>query len=236
MNDNTEDTEWLNDFPALEKQSRENPFLVPKNYFEEQQEHMRTAIFADGLKAKLPSAGFTVPKDYFKNMQEQLLSAIKLEEMRAPNKPFIKSDEFFDEQQSIIAARVKINGYAEKGSGFSVPVNYFNELTDRINKKTGIKEAQQPAKVRNLFTKAAWKYATAACIAVAVTTGIFVKQHQSAHNVQNQLSNLSDADIENYLEINSDTYENHVILENSAADTDFNLDNNQGGTNSGSGN
>ena len=232
MNDNTENTDWLNDYPALKKQSSENPFPVPENFFAEQQEHIRSAIYADELKLKIPSAGFTVPDGYLENMQQQVLSVIQLEEMRPSNETYFKSDEFFDEQQSMIAARIKINEFAEHGSGFSVPDEYFTELTDRINKKTGIKEASQPAKIRRLFTKSAWKYATAACIAVAVTTGIFVKQYQYAHNVQTQLSNLSDADIENYLKINSDSYDNHIILENSTSDAGLDIENNQAGADS----
>ncbi|RYE30130.1 MAG: hypothetical protein EOP42_12815 [Sphingobacteriaceae bacterium] len=232
MNDNIEHTEWLNEFPALKLQSRKNPFLVPDNYFEEQEQHIRAAIFADELKFKTPQADFTVPNGYFENMQEQILSAIKLEEMRPENEFFIKPDTFFNEQQSIIAARIKISEFAEKGSGFSVPNNYFEELTDRINQKTGVKTVQQAAKVRNLFTRVAWKYATAACIAVAVTTGIFVKKYQSAHNVQTQLSNLPDADIENYLNIHADSYDNQVILETSAADNGSESVKNEMGTDS----
>jgi hypothetical protein len=220
MNDNTEHTEWLNEFPVLKMQSRKNPFLVPDNFFEEQQEHIRTAIFADELKLKTPATDFTVPDGYFENMQEQILSAIKLEELRPANESFTKPDTFFDEQQSIIAARIKINEFAEKGIGFTVPENYFDELTAKINKKTGIKELHQPAKVRSLFAKAAWKYATAACIAVAVAVGIFVKQNHQTNTVQAQLSTLPDADIENYLKINSDTYDNHFILETNASDAD----------------
>jgi len=232
MNDNTENKDWLNDYPVLEKQSRENPFLVPENFFEEQQERIHSAIYADELKVKIPSAGFTVPDGYFENMRQQVLSVVQLEEIRSLNEPFIKPDAFFNEQQNIIAARVKINEYVELGSGFTVPNNYFNDLTDRINEKTGIKEVQKPAKVRNLFTRAAWKYATAACIAVAVTTGIFVKQYQTAHNVQTQLYKLPDADIENYLKINADTYDNHIILENSTSNTELNIINNQTTTDS----
>ncbi len=220
MNDNTEHTEWLNEFPALKMQSRKNPFLVPDNYFEEQQEHIRTAIFADELKLKTPQTDFTVPDSYFENMQEQILSAVKLEGLRHENEFFTKPDTFFDEQQSIIAARIKINQFAEKGSGFAVPEHYFEELTAQINQKTGIKEVQKPAKVRSLFVKTTWKYATAACIAVAVTIGIFVKQNQPANTIQAELSALPDADIENYLKINSDTYDNQLILESNASDTE----------------
>lgn len=232
MNENTENTDWLNDFSALKKHSSENPFLVPENYFEEQQERIHSAIYVNDLKLNMPSEGFTVPSGYFENMQQQVLSVIQLEAIRSVNEPLVKSNAFFDEQQSIIAARIKINEYAEHGSGFSVPDQYFAELTNRINKKTSIKEVQQPAKVRSLFTRAAWKYATAACIAVAVATGVLVKQYQAAHDVQKQLSNLPDADIENYLKINADTYDNHIILENSTSDTGLAIDNKQAGTDS----
>ncbi|MGI4021439.1 MAG: hypothetical protein ACRYFA_08020 [Janthinobacterium lividum] len=220
MNDNTEHTEWLNEFPALKMQSRKNPFLVPDHYFEEHQEHIRTAIFADELKLRTPQTDFTVPDSYFENMQEQILSAIKLEELRPANESFTTPDTFFDDQQSIITARIKIDKFAEKGRGFSVPDHYFEELTAQITQKTSVKEAQKPAKIRSLFVKATWKYATAACIAVAVTVGIFVKQNHPAKTIQSELSTLPDADIENYLKINSDTYDNHLILESSASDTE----------------
>lgn len=233
MNDNTDNTDWLNDYPVLKKQSRENQFRVPENFFEEQQERIHSAVYADELKLKTPSAGFTVPNGYFENMQEQVLLAIKLEEMRVPAPTFIKADTFFEEQQNLIAARIKIDEYALSGIGFTVPENYFNDLTDRINKKTGIKEVQQPAKVRSLFSKSIWKYATAACLLFATATGIYLEQHyQGPQNVQNELSNLPDADIENYLKINADTYDNQVILENSTSDADLNIESHQTSTNS----
>jgi hypothetical protein len=235
MNDNTDNTDWLNDFPALNKLSKENPFNAPSNFFEEQQERIHSAIYADELKLKIPSAGFTVPDAYFENMKEQVLSVIQLEALRTPNESFSKSDEFFKEQQDIIAARIKINEYAEHGSGFSVPDNYFNKLADHINEKIGIKEAlvqPRPAKVKNMFTKAAWKYAVAASVVVALTTGIFVKQYQAAHTVQAQLSNLSDEDIENYLNIHADSYDNHIILENSASDSELDIENQTAGADS----
>ncbi|MGI4727523.1 MAG: hypothetical protein ACRYFL_00495 [Janthinobacterium lividum] len=217
MNEHTEHTNWLNEYPVLQKQNGENPFRVPDLFFEEQQERIQSAVFAESLKLKTPAEGFAVPENYFENLQNQILSTVKLEEMRA-SQPSIQSTEFFVEQQSIIAARIKINQFAENGSGFTVPENYFEELSDRITQKTGIKTVQQPAKIRTLFTKAAWKYATAACIAVAVVTGIGVKKYQTAHNVQIRLSDLPDADIENYLDIHADSYDNHIILETSATD------------------
>lgn len=232
MSENTEHTDWLNDYPVLSNQSKENPFRVPDLYFEDQQDRLHSAVFAENLKLKMPSSGFGVPENYFENLQDQILSVIKLEEMRVQQEPVVKSNAFFEEQQNIIAARIKINEFAENGDGFTVPENYFEGLTDRINQKTGIKTVQPTAKVRNLFTRAAWKYATAACIAVAVTTGIFVKKYQSAHNVQTQLSNLSDADIENYLDIHADSYDNHIILETSATDDSSESAKNKMGTDS----
>lgn len=230
MSENTEHTDWKNEYPVLSNQNKENPFRVPDLYFEDQQKRLYSFVFAEELKQKIPTAGFNVPENYFENMQHQILSVVKLEEMRAQQEPLTKSNEFFEEQQNIIAARVKINEFVEKGNGFIVPENYFEELTDRINQKTGIKTVQQTGKVRSLFTRTAWKYATAACIAVAVTTGVFVKQYQSAHNVQTQLSNLPDADIENYLDIHADSYDNHLILETSAADGGSGSEKNKSGT------
>lgn len=232
MNENIEHTDWLNDYPTLNKQNKGNPFLVPGNYFEEQQEQIRTAIFAQELKENTQPHGFTVPQNYFENLQEQIESIVRLEEMRSLKTGFIVPDQFFEEQQSNITARINISEFTDQQNAFSVSNGYFEDLQKRINQKTGIKEATQPvAKVRSIFVKAAWKYATAACIAVAVTAGFFVKQYQSAHNIQNQLSNLPDADIENYLKINADTYDNHVILENSY-DTDLDFKTSKASTDS----
>ncbi|RYE36682.1 MAG: hypothetical protein EOP42_02405 [Sphingobacteriaceae bacterium] len=227
MNELNEHNDWLNEFPLLQKTGKGNPFQVPDLFFEEQQENIISAIFAEKLKQELPDNGFIVPENYFENLQEQLISAVKLEEMRPPAEASIKSSEFFEEQQNIIAARIKINQFAENGEGFTVPANYFETLSDRINQKTGIKTVQQPAKIKTLFTKAAWKYATAACIAVAVVTGFGVKQYQAAHNIQNRLSDLPDADIENYLDIHADSYDNHIILETTAADNGLTVDKNR---------
>ncbi|RYE33846.1 MAG: hypothetical protein EOP42_07960 [Sphingobacteriaceae bacterium] len=221
MNELNEHNNWLNEYPLLQKTGNKNPFTVPDLYFEEQQARIQSAVTAEVLKENLPGNGFSVPENYFENLQNQIVSAVKLEAMRSVPEVSAKSSEFFEEQQSMITARIKINQFAENGSGLTVPDNYFEELSDRINQKTGIKTVQQPAKVKTLFTKAAWKYATAACIAVAVVTGIGVQKYQVAHNIQTRLSDLPDADIENYLDINADTYDNQIILENSVAEDDL---------------
>ncbi|RYE22019.1 MAG: hypothetical protein EOP42_25040 [Sphingobacteriaceae bacterium] len=218
MNELNEHNNWLNEYPLLQKTGKETFFKVPNLFFEEQQENILSAVFVENLKQKTPADGFTVPANYFENLQDQILSAVNLEEMRSQQEPVIKSSEFFEEQQNIIAARIKINQFAENGTGFTTPANYFENLSDRINQKTGIKTVSQPAKIKTLFTKAAWKYATAACIAVAVVTGVGVKKYQAAHNIQTQLSDLPDADIETYLDIHADSYDSHLILESSATD------------------
>ena len=226
MNELNEHNDWLNECPILQKTGTGNPFGVPDLFFEEQRENILSAVFAENLKLKTPANGFSVPEDYFESLQDRILSTVKLEELRPQQNPFLKSPGFFEEQQSIIAARIKINQFAENGSGFSVPENYFETLADQITQKTVIKTVQQPAKIKHFFTKAAWKYATAACIAVAVITGIGVKKYEAAHNIQTQLSALPDADIENYLDVHADSYDNHIILESSMPDDGLYLDKN----------
>ena len=218
MIDNTDHMDWLNDYPELGKHSRNNPFAVPQNYFEDQQERIKEAIFTEELKQNIPSGGFNIPENYFDDLQQRIFSMVELEKIRKPDALPENKVDFFEEQQSIIIARIKINQAADTGSGFIVPEKYFETLSDQILQKVTVKEAIKPVKLRSIFAKGLWKYATAASIAIAVVAGFVVKQYEAAHNVQTQLSNLPDTDIENYLKIHADSYDNHLILENSTDD------------------
>lgn len=219
MKDNTEDTDWLNDYPALKKQQKDNPFLLPQNYFEDQQEQIRTAIFVQTLKQNTSDQAFTVPDQFFDEQQSNIASRIIIDEFAGQKNNFTVPDHFFEIQKSSISSQIIISEFAGEENGFTVPVNYFEDLQKKITQKTGIKEVRPVlASVRKLFIKTTWKYATAACITIAVVTGVVIKQNQPV-NVKTQLSNLPDADIENYLKINADAYDNHIIMESSASET-----------------
>ena len=117
--------------------------------------------------------------------------------------------------QSRIAVEEALAG---AGNGFTVPDGYFETLNESILAKTaGIEQEAKVVSinrnkglVRKLFRSTAFKYATAACFAVAIGGGILLFQSPDADNahknsfLHKQLSNVPVSDIKSYLELNVD--------------------------------
>jgi hypothetical protein len=123
-----------------------------------------------------------VPGDYFDNLQAQIQSRIFVEE-----------------------------ALSEADEAFTVPEGYFNELSGRILDKTvNVDNAEKTGIVRRLFRSTAFKYATAACFALAIGGGILLNELSAPVNahknsfLHKQLANVPIDEIKSYLQLNVD--------------------------------
>lgn len=153
---------------------------------------------------------FSVPEHYFDELQEHLSSRIGLEQISDGG--FIIPDAYFENLPSQIEGRIFLETIKEQNTsgGFEVPLGYFEGLSNTISSRVG--ESKSPAKVVKIRS---WvQYAAAACITVAIGSGIFLNNFYSQSKVtQRAISEIPDEAIVNYLQLHSDAADTPVILE-----------------------
>ncbi len=149
---------------------------------------------------------FTVPPQYFNDLHERLNTLVQLDLIN-DNTGFIVPDEYFNNLPALLEKRISLVA-DQKESEFSVPEGYFNSLPGRIQSNLPHKT---DAKVIRLRT---WmQYVAAACITIAVGTGVLLNTKQESTVQVVGLSAIPDEEIINYLQIHSDETDTPAILE-----------------------
>lgn len=214
--------EWLNDFELLKKVTPGNPFTVPDGYFNELNERIVSGIRLNDLKQNSQQE-FTVPENYFNELNGHIMSRINIEE--ALNQPtgFTTPDNYFEDLTTQIQSRIKVEeALAGSAEGMTVPEGYFDRLNKSVLNKTVNQDmVKRKTVVRRMFNSPIFKYATAACFLAIVGGGVFfnsssdpVKKHRTSY-LHQELSNLSEEDLQNYLRLYADGNEAlHIINAN----------------------
>lgn len=158
---------------------------------------------------------FTVPANYFEELHQHLRDRTALEMIDQTSRGgFEVPGGYFENLGAQVLSSAKVRDIKDKAgeSGFAVPLNYFENLQSKIVSKT------KPAKIRSIKTDRTWLgYAAAACITVALGVGLLINQQNNS--MDSKLSQISDDELVNYLQIHSDTGDFPVIIENSEINT-----------------
>ncbi len=197
----------------------ESGFTIPDGYFDELSSNIQSRINIEET-LNTQETGFAVPEGYFDELSSNIQSRIFVEEaLNADNEAFAVPEGYFDELAGNIQSRIFIEeSLAEQDEVFEVPEGYFDALHANITAKTIgaetviVAKKQKPVKgiVRKLVFSTAFKYATAACFAVAIGGGILINllsSPDSAHQktfLHKQLSSISADDIKSYLQLDMD--------------------------------
>ena len=204
--------DWKDDAPNLAAMDVVNPFAVPDNYFENLKENITARVRIEPI---LSRNKFEVPDGYFDMLEERIASAIWLDKLReeVPLDGFNVPEGYFNSLSESLETRITIE-QAETGSAFIVPEGYFDQLQNKILAKTvGANEVQPEAKVRRLVS--GWfKYAAAACITAVVATGVYLNsRHNKSQSIEQQLAEIPEQEIVNYLQAYSSLGDGEVIAE-----------------------
>ena len=203
-------------------------FTVPEGYFDELSQQIQSRITVGESLDKSEDA-FTVPKGYFEELSQNIQSRIVVEEaLDKSEDAFSVPKGYFEELSQNIQGRIAIEAALNQEESFAVPDGYFDKLTTNIldktvNQPTEKKEAGKPKKgiVRQLFASQYFKYATAACITLAVGATILLTQNIGApesHNnsfLHKSLSQVSVDDIKDYIQSNVDQNDSHALMDDS---------------------
>jgi hypothetical protein len=187
-------------------------FTVPENYFEDLADNIQSRINIESALIT-ENTGFTVPENYFEELSAKIQSRINIEDaLNNKDAGFTVPQGYFDNLEQQIQSRIFVEeALNEHAENFTVPHDYFNTLNkDILNKTVNLESAKNKGIVRKLFASAAFKYATAACFAIAIGGGILITElnnpvdaHKSSF-LHKQLANLPVDDIKNYLQLNVD--------------------------------
>lgn len=231
MNSERGNREWLNDYMSLKQVNPNNPFAVPDGYFDELEHQIASFIKLDELKNSNPAHGFTVPENYFEELSANINSRINIEEVLDKETcGHTVPEGYFDDLSQQIQSRITVGEFlSEPAEVFSVPQNYFSQLSENILNKTvnqpeTVKQEVVKRKgiVRQLFASATFKYATAACLTLAVGGTIFLSQNSNTvvqnHNssfLHKSLATISVDDIQDYLQLNVDPTDTRTLIDES---------------------
>lgn len=213
MKSEMENTDWLNEYMSLKQINPANPFTVPAGYFENLGDRIVAFKNLDELKNNGSSGGFTVPENYFGELAGNIKSRIAIENaLNAGGDGFAVPDGYFNNLQQQIQSRIFVEeALGEPAEHFTVPAGYFNELSKNIlNKTVNQGKVKSMGIVRKLYASNIFKYATAACITLALCGGILlseltgsVVEHKGTF-LHQELSNIPVDDIKSYLQLNLD--------------------------------
>ena len=203
-------------------------FTVPEGYFDNLSEQINSRIFIEETVGE-PVELFAVPEGYFENLSEQIQSRVFIEEtLGAPAKPFAVPKGYFENLSEQIQSRIFVEeALNESAEQFAVTAGYFDTLNQNIlNKTVNAAAPRKKGIVRRMITSTAFKYATAACFAVAVGGGILLSQVNDPANVHNrsflhkELSNVPLDDIKSYLQVNVDAGDEQQSVVNEGVKVD----------------
>ena len=213
MKSDMENKDWLNYYKLLKQISPANPFIVPAGYFDDLGDRIMSLKNIYELKNNGPFDGFAVPENYFEELEEKIQGRTAIEScLNSKNTGFTVPEGYFGNLEQQIKSRILI----EKTAGnteehFTVPHGYFNQLNKNILEKTvNSNNANRSGIIRKLFTSTAFKYATAACFALALGGGILLSELNNSVNehknsfLHKQLLNVPVDEIKNYLQLNVD--------------------------------
>jgi len=126
--------------------------------------------------AKLKKSNpFTVPNQYFEELGERINQSVFISNLeKTENAGFNVPSNYFETLESQIQARVTLEQFKDETQGFAVPSGYFENLQQNIIAKT---TETKVVKTVKLWHQPLFKYAVAACLVIASTTGWFANVH-----------------------------------------------------------
>jgi len=188
-------------------------FIVPVGYFDELSSNIQSRINIEEALGE-PTETFIAPQGYFDELNTNIQRRINVEEALGETaENFTIPQGYFDELIDNIQGRVNLEKAADaEHNVFAVPQGYFNELQkntlSQTTNKQHAKVVKMPSResvVRKLISTAAFKYASAACIALFVGIAVYVREaaEPATHDhtyLHKQLSEVPASEIRSYLE------------------------------------
>lgn len=184
-------------------------FAVPQGYFEQLTGNIQSRINLES--ARNSEQSFAVPNGYFEELADNIQSRINLENAVEAAPGFSVPAAYFENLHSNITARIAVEEALDADKHeFAVPDGYFEKLNNSILNRTVNQEVViRKTIVRKLWASNTFKYATAACLALVIGTGVFLKEaatptsHTKSY-LHTQLSGVPVDEIKDYLDLRTE--------------------------------
>lgn len=158
---------------------------------------------------------FSVPQGYFESLSQNIQTNIILESHRFENEEeFTIPQGYFENLEQEIETKIILEGIKETNPTLkhSLPNNYFSNLSSKIESKI-----QEHGKSKKKNVILSWvRYSAVACLAMAIGSIIYINTQKEA--IIEELSQVSDQEIINYLHIHSTVSDQQIIIENLSED------------------
>jgi len=196
-----------------------NGFTVPQGYFSELNANIKSQVNINAITAE---AAFTVPDGYFDELSSKIQSRINIEAIvNTEARGFTVPENYFEDLRAQISSRIAVDEILEtSNTAFTVPDNYFEKLNKNILNKTVNQDVVlRKTIVRKLFASNTFKYATAACLALVIGAGVFLRDapapvtHSQTY-LHTQLSEIPVNEIKDYLELHIDGNDTRGLMDN----------------------
>ncbi len=202
--------------------SNDKGFIVPADYFNELEQNIQSRIAIDEVLSN--DKNFTVPTDYFNELEQNIQSRIAIAEVLNNDQSFTVPADYFNELEQNIQSRIAVEQHIEES--FTVPTGYFEALESKILQQTTLQTGKTVVKeergmVLKLWTKHAFKSASAACFSLIIGTGLFMSEFSTTSTshkhsyLHKAVAKISNDEIETYLQLTTDV---PSIIDNSDLD------------------
>jgi|SRR5215217_6130353 len=192
----------------LKNSIADTEFNVPDGYFDELAANIQARITVEELLEE-KEQGFAVPAGYFDELSNQIQSRIVVEEALETGEAFEIPAGYFENLSSQIQSRVFVEEALSTDEAFTIPNGYFEQLNAKILNQTVTQETvQRKGGIIRLMRTTAFKYATAACFILVAGASFLLMpstnktEEYSSSYLQKELSNLSDDELQNYVQMN----------------------------------
>jgi hypothetical protein len=157
---------------------------------------------------------FSTPENYFENLVNQTSAQQAFSEAeKVNNNGFNIPEGYFENLADTIKSKLKldlIRSNTDSNIGMSVAPDYFATSKNEILKLTA--DSLPRKKVFTLFPKSIFKYAAAASVIFALSVGLYL--NKASNNIDSRIGRIPEAEIINYLQVNSESTDDASIIEN----------------------
>ncbi len=178
------------------------------------------------LLAAVKGDGFTVPDNYFQNLSEQVINQARLDAAVRHGQAFETPEGYFESLEDQVFAELSLahlkDRLLQQDAGFLVPPAYFEESQKSILQSVN----KRPVPVAKVLHINFIRYAAAACMLLMTAAGVYMNIQQT-NSVSHQLSKVSDADLEDYLQLHTDASDVPALIDNLKGDEVFTMDDTQ---------
>ena len=157
---------------------------------------------------------FSTPENYFDNLINQTVAQQTVSEVEnLNNNGFNIPEGYFEKLADNIGSRLNlelIKPQTDAKIGMSVAPDYFETSKNKILELTA--DSQTQKNIFSLFPKSFFKYAAAAAVIFVLGVGLYL--NKASNNINSRIERIPEAEIINYLQVNSESVDDASIIEN----------------------